>query len=350
MKIKESFRQGKHTSRKFFIIEIICILIIVLSAFIMSERIENEKPNATDFSQNGAIGTETGKYVYLQVDGLSDVIATDTETENEKYYIAINGYDWYIVSLGSSDIEELKNIQAYTYGRIENRPASVTIYGITEEVPNELKQIAVDFYNQGLDDNEKITVDEFDNYFGSVMLNATKDPVDVSLELILILISAITLFVTIIVQICNKVVRVKIFKYLEKNNYEKELEKQLEDNVEKTFFNEKLIITKDFVVDTTDGTFVAVKFSDIKWVYTHRLKYYGLVSISDNIIMILKDGKTQFQCLYTKGKLSDEFEKAFDKICEKLPNDSLKGYTQENIKEFKEYKKELKNNICNKKE
>jgi hypothetical protein len=35
----------------------------------------------------------------------------------------------------------------------------------------------------------------------------------------------------------------------------------------------------------------------------------------------------------------------FDKICDKLPNDSLKGYTQENIIEFKEFKKNLKSNI-----
>ena len=136
-----------------------------------------------------------------------------------------------------------------------------------------------------------------------------------------------------------------MFKYLEKNSYEKELEKQLEDNVEETFFNDKLIVTKDFLVDTTGETFVAVKFSDIKWIYTHRLKYYGVVSISNNIIILLNDGKTQFQCLDTKGKISDEFEKAFDKICDKLPNDSLKGYTQENIIEFKEFKKNLKSNI-----
>lgn len=75
MKVKESLKQGKHTSKKFFIIEFICIVVIILSVFIMSDRIEKEKPNATDLSQNGAIGTEAGKYVYLQIDGLSDEIA-----------------------------------------------------------------------------------------------------------------------------------------------------------------------------------------------------------------------------------------------------------------------------------
>lgn len=288
MKVKESLKQGKHTSKKFFIIEFICIVVTILSVFIMSDRIEKEKPNATDLSQNGAIGTEAGKYVYLQIDGLSDEIAIG---------------------------------------------------------PDDLRQIAIDFFNEGLDDEQKITVDQFEDYFGSVLLDTSENPVDVSLELILVLISVITLFVTIIIQICNKVIRIKTFKYLEKNSYEKELEKQLEDNVEETFFNDKLIVTKDFLVDTTGETFVAVKFSDIKWIYTHRLKYYGVVSISNNIIILLNDGKTQFQCLDTKGKISDEFEKAFDKICDKLPNDSLKGYTQENIIEFKEFKKNLKSNI-----
>lgn len=343
MKVKESLKQGKHTSKKFFIIEFICIVVTILSVFIMSDRIEKEKPNATDLSQNGAIGTEAGKYVYLQIDGLSDEIAIGPD--DEKYYVAINDGVGYIVSLSSVELEELNNIHEYTYGNIENRPASVNVYGITKEVPDDLRQIAIDFFNEGLDDEKKITVDQFEDYFGSVLLDTSENPVDVSLELILVLISVITLFVTIIIQICNKAIRIKTFKYLEKNSYEKELEKQLEDNVEETFFNDKLIVTKDFLVDTTGETFVAVKFSDIKWIYTHRLKYYGVVSISNNIIILLNDGKTQFQCLDTKGKISDEFEKAFDKICDKLPNDSLKGYTQENIIEFKEFKKNLKSNI-----
>lgn len=207
MKVKESLKQGKHTSKKFFIIEFICIVVIILSVFIMSDRIEKEKPNATDLSQNGAIGTEAGKYVYLQIDGLSDEIAIGPD--DEKYYVAINNGVGYIVSLSSVELEELNNIHEYTYGNIENRPASVNVYGITKEVPDDLKQIAIDFFNEGLDDEQKITVDQFEDYFGSVLLDTSENPVDVSLELILVLISVITLFVTIIIQICNKVIRIK---------------------------------------------------------------------------------------------------------------------------------------------
>lgn len=344
MKANEILKKGKKTSKVFLIFYFVCMILIIISAVVATEKVEAEKPNATDLAENGAIGTESDKYVYLQVDGLSDAIATAIDDESEKYYIAINNYDWYIVRLTNTELEELKNIQAYTYGQVENKPASVIIYGMTEDVPEKLKEIAVDFYNQGLEEDKKITIDQFENYFGSVMLDTAKDPADLTIETVVALISIITIIVVMIIQLTNKLVRVKVFKYLEKNNYKEELEKQLNDNIEETFFNDKLIITKDFIVDTTKGAFVAVKFSDIKWVYTHRLKYYGIVSISNNIIMILNDGKTQFQCLDTKGKLSDDFEKAFDKICDKLSNNVLKGYTQENIAEFREYKKSLKNN------
>ena len=343
MKNQEILENGKKTSKKFWILYFICIFLIIVSAVIATERIDAEKPNATDLAENGAIGTESEKYSYLQIDGLTDPIAI--YNEDEKCYIAINNNEWYIVKLSSTDLEELKDIQAYTYGEIENKPASVTVYGITEEVPDKVKEIAIDFYNEGLEEEQKITIDQFENYFGSVLLNTMRDPVDLTIETIIGMLSGITLFVAIIIQVTNKLVRMKVFKYLRKNDYEKELKKQLDDNIEETFFNEKLIITKDFIIDTTNGNFVAVKFSDIKWVYTHRLKYYGVVSISNSIIIILNDGKTQLQCLDTKGKISDEFEKVFEKICEKVPNDSLKGYTSENIAEFKEYKKNLKNNV-----
>ena len=59
----------------------------------------------------------------------------------------------------------------------------------------------------------------------------------------------------------------------------------------------------------------------------------------------MKDGKTNFQCLTAKGTIKQEFENVFSKLCEKMPADSLKGYTRENIKELKNNKKELKNNV-----
>lgn len=50
----------------------------------------------------------------------------------------------------------MNNIHEYTYGNIENRPASVNVYGITKEVPDEFKANCNDFFNEGLDDDKKL--------------------------------------------------------------------------------------------------------------------------------------------------------------------------------------------------
>ena len=72
------------------------------------------------------------------------------------------------------------------------------------------------------------------------------------------------------------------------------------------------------------------------------MKYYGVVTASSSIIAHLRDGKTDMQCVQIKGDSTEEFLGIFNKICEKAPADCLKGFTTENQKEFKEYRKELK--------
>lgn len=344
MNVKEMLRKATHTSKAIKIVYTVCIVAFIAAACIMSYRIDSEKPNAIDFTTNGAIGMETDKYVYLQVEGLTEMVATygnddnEKNDDNQKYYLAINNGYFYIVNLDTTGLEELQSIQDFTYSRIENKPAPKVIYGITEEADPKLKEAVVDYFNQIYPD-ANITVDQFEQYFGSVILNTRKDPVDVQIELLVMMFSAITFVVTIVVHILKVVTRRKTYKYLKKNGYENDLENQL-DNIEEHAYNYKVIMTKDFLVDTTDG-FVVIKFSDIKWIYTHKIRYYGFVTTSD-IIVYLKDGKTSFRCGCVNGDINDEFELVFDKICQKSPSDVLKGYTSENMKEFKEYKRSLK--------
>ena len=133
---------------------------------------------------------------------------------------------------------------------------------------------------------------------------------------------------------------------MKKNDYENELANQLDDNVEEKHYKDKIIITKDFLVDLkSQGGFAIFKFSDVKWVHIHNVKYYGVVITSSSIIVHLKDGKTNINCVKIKGGTTDEFLEIFNKICEKVPTDCLKGYTKENQEEFKQYKQELKRTV-----
>ena len=120
--------------------------------------------------------------------------------------------------------------------------------------------------------------------------------------------------------------------FIEFKNVCKTLEKHYRDMV---------ILTKDFLVDLkSNGGFSTFKYSDVKWIHIHSVKYYGIITTSSSIIVHLNDGKTNIQCIKIKGGTTEEFLNIFNKICEKVPTDCLKGYTQENIKAFKKYKKE----------
>ena len=101
---------------------------------------------------------------------------------------------------------------------------------------------------------------------------------------------------------------------------------------------DKIILTKDFLVDVKYDSLRVFKYSDVKWIHIHNLKSYGVTTAS-SLMVYLRDGKTKLNCLRVNGRMTEEFIDIFNKICEKLPADVLKGYTRENAKEFKQYRK-----------
>ena len=218
---------------------IVCVVLIIVSFGLINNK-EKNQPTPIDFTTNGAIGMEAGKYAYLDVEGLSGEVAiygnidNENDESNDRYYIAIsNGY-WYIIDLNFETIDKLKDIQEYTYSTDANatKPETVKIYGVTEEISTELKKKIIEYYNEGLEDDEKIDESVFENYFGSVMLNVRKSPVDTTTEDLIIVFAGIGLIVLIIYHISISIVKKGVRKYLKDNQYEEELINELNNNVE----------------------------------------------------------------------------------------------------------------------
>lgn len=345
---EQIIKKGKKTSKWIIWGYIICIIAIIGAAFWMTYREENEMPEPIDFTTDGAIGMKTEQYAYLDVQGLTTEVAIYGDVENEKsssndrYYIAFNGRYMYIVDLDFDTIDLLKPWQDYIYSQEENPsvPEPVTIYGMTESIPSELKQMILDYYNEGLSEEDQIGEENFEDYFGSVLLNARRKPVDTTAQTLIIIVAVFALFVLFVTHMALAIEKNRVKKYLKKNDYEEDLARQLDDFVEEKHYKDKIILTKDFFVDLKYGGFVAFKYSDVKWVHIHDIKSYGVTTTS-NLIVYLRDGKTKLTCLKTNGIATDEFIEIFNKICEKVPADCLKGYTPENRDAYKQYKKEL---------
>lgn len=345
---EQIIKKGKKAPSWIITMYAICIAAIVIAIGIMTYRNENEKPEPIDFTTNGAVGMDIDKYAFLEIEGLTDEVAiygneNENDSSNDRYYIAISGGYLYLVDLDFDTLEQLKAWQDYTFSEDENAvpPEPVTIYGMTEQVPTELKQYAIDYYNNFVSEEYQVSLEYFENIFGSVLLNVRREPVDTSIEGMVILLASMGIFIILIVHISVTITSKRTIKYLKKNGYEEEVARQLDDCVEEKHYKDKVILTRDFLVDIQNGI-TAFKYSDVKWIHVHNVKSYG-ITVSSSIVVHLRDGKTNLQCVEIKGNATDEFVEVFNKICEKASPDTLKGYTQENIKEFKQYKKELKN-------
>lgn len=344
-------KKGKKTAKWVIWGYVICIVTIIVASFVIDYRKETETPEPIDFSTEGTVEINADQYAYLNIEGLTDEVAIYGDTENEnsstndRYYIALNQGYMYIVDLDFDTINLLKPLQEYLFSSDENAvaPEPVKIYGMTEKVPSELKNYVLDYYNKGAPEEYQISLEEFDLYFGSVLLNVRKEPVDTSMEEAIILFAVFGIVVLLITHIAMSIEKLKIKKYLKKNGYEEELANQLNDFVEEKHYKDKVILTKDFFMDIKNGGFATFKYSDVKWIHIHNVKTYGITATS-SMFVYLNDGKTKLNCVEIKGKPTEEFLEIFNKICEKAPVDCLKGYTKETINGYKEYKKEIKRN------
>ena len=339
---EQIIKKGKRMPKWIFIGYVICIAVIIFASVSMEKRQRAELPEAIDFTTDGALGMEEGKYAYLEVQGLTDEIATYGSTDDtsdsaiDRYCVAYNNGYWYVVDLNLETIDELKDIKEYTYSTDENAqtPNSIKIYGMTEKIPDELKTMLIDYYNQGVEEENKITIDDFEKYFGSTLLNVRKSPVDTTAEEVIIFFAMIGMIIIFIYNISIYIIKQKIKNYLKKNDYENELAKQLDDNVEEKHYRDMVILTKDFLVDLkSNGGFSTFKYSDVKWIHIHSVKYYGIITTSSSIIVHLNGGKTNNVIpdkVYMKGicrtnnnKVRKESKEKLVKTVEKIAKEKL---------------------------
>ena len=341
---RQILKKSKKIPTKIKIGYIISILMILIGIYLINfAQKTNEDIEPINISEVGTYEIGANQYVSIDVQGLTNEIARlgDSNNIEGRFFIAISDENLFLVDLDSETIDKLKEVQEYLNSDSETVPQPVLINGITEEIPTELKKIIIEYYNSIVGEESAITESEFENYFGSVLINTRRSAVDTSFEEALVILGVFGIIITFITHILEMFSNKKIINYLKKNDYEEDLINQLDNSIEEKHYKDKVIITKDYLVDISHK-FTAFKFSDVKWIHVHNVRYYGTITVSSSIIVHLKDGKTNLQCVEIKGKETDEFAGILNKICEKIPADSLKGYTKENVKEFNEYRRQVR--------
>lgn len=273
---------------------------------------------------------KTNKKAYLNVKSEPYKFAFQEGDNNGCYYFATDGSRLYVIYMDDSDYQKLKDAK--------NSANGIHVEGITHAAPDEIKKIAVDVINDSVDDNQKITLNDYDYYLGSVYLDLTEDvSMVVGFQNILFYCS----FGIGIVSLLIVFIRIKILNnFVQIVENVNELGCEINDKDAIYYDKLRLYLTKNYMVSLTGMPFI--KYEDIIWMYQCVQRVYG-ISVIREIIVLTNDGKNY--TLARTGLFKRIKKTTFDEIVYIIitKNDQIRlGYTDEYRKEMKQIVKEIK--------
>lgn len=276
---------------------------------------------------------EEGKYASVDVAAMTDYFATNdySGVDHKTYFVYDNRY-MYIVDLNEESRERLEEIYNYSYNQDENAvaPATVKLKGMTKEIPSDLKQIAIEAYNEIFGEDYLNTIN-FSTYFGTVYLDTYEDPMSDYLAILIFSVPFIIIGLTF------------LFTYFRITNNTKKSKEKYADKWDKImseiddaiyYKNARLYLTRNYLISYQNGLEI-FDYKDIVWIYPHEYRYNGAVT-QKSIFVVSKDSKAhKLATLSTSKKNRVLFDELYNTLMNKIP-DALKGYTKENIKAAKE--------------
>lgn len=330
MEYKKILEPQKRTLIISIILIVISIGVFYFATYWEKQKIKQNIPE----DYNELISKEEDveeKYVEIKMADIPYHVATKTQDNvQQKFYIVFDEDDFmYLVRLTDKTYRKLERI--YNANKTN---FSYTLKGYIYKTPIELKRIVIDEYNKAKDE-KVLNLLNFNSYFGNTYLDETKSPYDTASGLLMVLgifttVLSITLLITYIVTIVN-------FKKVYKNYEKDDIEAELEKTTTVAYKKENIYLTDRYIISTLMGLKV-VEYKDLVWIYNEKRKYNGITI--GRFLLAYKNNNKQIQLASAK-KNEEILNEVIIKIAEKNPEVMI-GFTNENIKRYKEIKKAKK--------
>lgn len=310
---------------------IIAIALIVVGIMLLvwgynvAEKAHQEAKTLNEIivEENG--GTED-KIATVEVKYIPYQFAVQDGNDNS-YYIVMDDEYMYIVYMPSYTFD--------TMNREDIHDNPVRLEGTTKLTSREVKELAIQAYNESVEEEYKITMADFDEYFGSVYLDVTAEGDD-----------NITVFQDLLgfICFCGGLIAL-IIVIIQKIKFSSSIKKMDEELIEKldnemnesdAFYYQKahLYLTRNYIINF-QGSFKVIEYKDIIWMYSMIFRTNG-IKTSQAIKVMTKKGKT-YQIanidIVTKAK-KEIYDEIWNTIASKNST-MLLGYTKENAQEAK---------------
>ena len=333
----EAFAKSKKKNRNLLIIGIILMIITIILIYLGVKNEQKALPdpiNLSDIVESGKNSED--EYAYLDVmtkPYLFAVYETDGVEEDAKFYFVMDENNYlYIVYMKEDKYNEL-NVDS-----IEENAIRVT--GITKKIPNDIKKLAIESYNEIMED-EYLTDENFKDYVGVVYLDMKSSVNDSSMYYLGAFLSGLFSFIIIVTYIVVITKNKKTLKNISEEEFSK-IDAEISQMSNSEYSNMKFYLLKDYVVDMSN-TIEIIKYSDIIWSYPYEQRYNGL--LVNKCIKIIDINNKTHDVANTKflDKNKDDILQEILRKLQEKNSDIILGFNNENRKIAKEKIKELKN-------
>ena len=230
----------------------------------------------------------------------------------------------YIARLTDSTVSSMRTLY-----EIDPENYSYELSGYTHEIPDDLKQIAIESYNE-VAEKEIVNNENFKDYLGSTYMDEINAPVsDLYIGMFCFGIGGgIVLFVLLIYII------VVLIRFKSKVNKfgQGDLEMHLSSPMTLNYSKSEVYLTNDYIISTAKGIDFYI-YEDLAWMYLHKQYYNGI--LTHMYLLGFSKYKNKKQILAYSRKDENSLNEIVTKILEKNPN-ILIGFNKENKQKYKE--------------
>lgn len=318
----------KNQYKKTIIYFVISIILIILSIVFYAWKCSIIKTSRVqEKSLNDIIINEENEkdYKSAYINNVSSPVKFAIDKENNNaYYIVNDGKYLYVIYMNEEKYQSI----------IQNK-SEVKIEGITKYPTKDVKELAIEKFNDDKDENDKISLVDYDNYFGDVYLDMEESESSVAIFQIFLIV--ITIIPGIIIFIVN-LAKIINFNKIKSKYSIKELDNEMNDKNSFYYDKANLYLTPNYIINFSGKLFI-IKYTDIDWIYPNITKTNG-IKTAKSIILITKENKTYI--ISNLSNITRKSKEIYDEIWDTIVSknsDMLAGYTEENIKAYKDKKR-----------
>lgn len=313
---------------------VIISFVVALTSGVMMFILENRANPEAEAFEDVVTDHEQGQWAYIDVDLVTDCFATYEENDVivDRYYFVWEGTHMYIANLDDlTYYDTLSDIYDYSFEHTTTQPSPVRIYGTSESMSPELRQIAIEQLNEWYGEIT-LTDEDFDRLCGTVLLNVKQTPNQISeVPLVIGLVAMMCAWIFGLILGCFGLMTRRTLKRIDQETLEK-IEGKIENGQALHLEGTGIYLTEHYVINMR-YYLCLYRYEEIYWLYLYRLKKYG---VTTTVSIAVGDNRKKIRRIGNAGrKYEQQMEELLVEIARRCPT-ALVGYTKENKKAYKE--------------